>query len=107
MNKPSRPSRKHPMLIIKITYILEIAFNYVTFIDFGTYFTAGKHLESAAQMAKELKQLEDSATMYEKAANILRLDSTVFMNIFLINIRIYREDGKGFPAAEALSKAAK
>lgn len=53
------------------------------------YFTAGKHLESAAAMAKEQKLLDESADLYEKAS------------------RIYREDGKGFPAAESLSKAAK
>lgn len=51
--------------------------------------TAAKHLETAAGMAKELKQVEEGATLYEKAS------------------LLYRENGSGFNAAENLAKAAK
>jgi hypothetical protein len=33
-------------------------------------FTAAKHLDSAAAMAKEQKLLEEATTLYEKASNI-------------------------------------
>lgn len=46
-------------------------------------------MESAAAMAKELKQEEEGATLYEKAS------------------KLYRENGSGFNAAENLAKAAK
>jgi len=53
------------------------------------YYTAAKHLDSAATMAKEQKQLEEATTLYEKAS------------------MIYRENGSGFNAADNLAKAAK
>eukprot|EP01111_Echinosteliopsis_oligospora_P009368 TRINITY_DN2727_c0_g1_i3.p1 TRINITY_DN2727_c0_g1~~TRINITY_DN2727_c0_g1_i3.p1 ORF type:complete len:337 (+),score=114.55 TRINITY_DN2727_c0_g1_i3:60-1070(+) len=53
------------------------------------YYSAGKQIEAAAGMAKELKQAEEAANLYEKAC------------------LIYREGGSGFNAAESLTRGAK
>jgi len=52
-------------------------------------YSAGKHMDNAALMAKELKQIEEATSLYEKASVI------------------YRENGSGAVAADNLAKAAK
>lgn len=52
-------------------------------------YTSAKHLDSAAAMAKEQKQIEEATELYEKAS------------------MVYRENGSGASAADNLAKAAK
>lgn len=56
---------------------------------FDSLFMAAKHLESAAMLARDLTQPDSAASLYEKSANLHRLD------------------GRIDAAAEALSKAAR
>eukprot|EP01112_Ceratiomyxa_fruticulosa_P010110 TRINITY_DN2664_c1_g1_i1.p1 TRINITY_DN2664_c1_g1~~TRINITY_DN2664_c1_g1_i1.p1 ORF type:complete len:330 (-),score=91.68 TRINITY_DN2664_c1_g1_i1:27-1016(-) len=55
----------------------------------GTTYTAAKHLQEAAKIARDQKQIEEAVELFVQATNL------------------YREDGKAVSAADAITDAAK